>query len=234
MRFRQRGQILQHHQPRLHVVDVVGARRQPAVFGQQFRGIVATTLRLGARGEVEQQGRIGGQRGLQQLHLRAETGCWRGRRVRIIVVRGSVLVALTQDRIVEPHDLRPRSWRHDARAIAGAQGGVQLREAAPSVLLPERRDTFVEQGEGVITPALLVARQTQIAADGQIAGVQFAGGLEQLRRLREVLRRIGLRRAGHQRLHLVVGDFRDMLEGLFGVAGEQHVLGGEILRSGVE
>jgi hypothetical protein len=46
--------------------------------------------------------------------------------------------------------------------------------------------------------------------------VEFAGGLEQLRRLGEVLSRVRLRRAGHQRLHLIVGDFRDMFEGLLG------------------
>ena len=86
MRLGQRGQIPQNHQARLHVVDVVRPGREPAVLGQQFRCFVGTSLRLGTRSEVEQQGWIGRQRGLQQLHLRAQVRGWCFRSIVVIVV----------------------------------------------------------------------------------------------------------------------------------------------------
>ena len=232
-RIRQRGQAFQHDQSRLDLVGVRGHRRSLTVFGQQTDRVAEATLRFGALGEIEEHRRVLEQPGLQLLHLRAEPHGRRGRHIGIVIV-GGVFVTLLQDRVVEPRDLLPGARRHDAQPITGAQGGVQLRQLTPRLLVSQRPDTLIEQRQGLIAVALLVSRQRQVAANREIAWVQCAGALQELRRLREILRRVRLRRVGHQRLDLLLRGFGDPLQPLFGIRGEQHVLRGQILLSGLE
>ncbi len=64
--------------------------------------------------------------------------------------------------------------------------------------------------------------------------MQCAGALQELGCLREILRRIRLRRVSHQRFDLLLGRLRDALQSPFGIRVEHHVLRGEILLPGLE
>ena len=64
--------------------------------------------------------------------------------------------------------------------------------------------------------------------------MQLPRAVEQTRGLVEVLGRIGRGGLRHQRLDLLVGHFRDVLQRLFGVVGEQHVFRCQVLRPGVK
>jgi hypothetical protein len=232
-RIRQRRQAFQHGQSRLDFVIVRRRRDQPAVFGQEADRLVEATLRAGARREVEEHRRVLEQRALHPLQLLAQPHGRRGRHVRIVIV-GHVLVAVRQDRVVEPRDLLPEGWRRDALTIAGDQCRVQLRQLTPRFLVSQRPDTEIEQGQRLVAVTLLISRQRQVAADREVAGVQGAGSVEELCRLLEILGSVRLCGVGHQGLDLDVRRLGDPLEPFLGVLGEQHVLGGQVLFSGVE
>ena len=102
------------------------------------------------------------------------------------------------------------------------------------LLVLQRSDASIEQGQGRISLVLLISRQRQIAADRQIARVQCAGALQELRRFVKTLRSVCLRRVGDHRFDLLPRGFGDALQPLFGIRVEQHVLGGQVLSPGLE
>ena len=113
--------------------------------------------------------------------------------------------------------------------------GQQFRETTPRILVAQRCDAGIELRQGLIPViALLVCRQRQVAGDRDMARMEGIRALEQLRGFGEVLRRVGLCRARHQRLDLGVRGFRHVLQAFFGVLREQDVLRGQVLLSGLE
>ena len=103
------------------------------------------------------------------------------------------------------------------------------------IFVAQRCDAGIELRQRLIPViALLVCRQRQVAGDRDMARMEGIRALEKLRGFGEVLRRVGLCRARHQRFDLVVRGFRHVLQAFFGVLREEDVLRGQVLFSRLE